>query len=75
MRTARNGLEAASFPTHGCMPHFRLVLFGKSEPRQCAELSRRLDQIKLRPYCDCGLEVFAMSERDQAGCLGSKNAK
>jgi hypothetical protein len=51
------------------MPPFRLVLFGKSLPRQCAELSRRLDKIKLHLDRDFGLQVFAISERDQAGCL------
>jgi hypothetical protein len=51
------------------MPPFRLTLFGKSQPRQCAERSRSLDEIKTRLDRDFGLEVFAMAEGDQAGCL------
>jgi hypothetical protein len=46
------------------MPLFSLVLLGKSKPRQRAESSSRLGEIKLRLYRDFGLGAFAMSERN-----------
>jgi hypothetical protein len=64
-----NGLAAAGFPNSSYMPLFSLVLLGKPKPRQCAESSCRLYEIELRLYRDFSLGVFAMSERDQAGCL------
>src|SRR6266403_5767411 len=68
-QSIRNDLEATCFPARGRVPPFRLVLPGKSNPRQCSELSCGLDKIKLRLYRDFRLGVLATSERDQASCL------
>jgi len=64
-----NNLEATCFPARGRVPPFRLVLPGKSNPRQCSELSCRLGKIKLRLYRDFWLGVLATSKRYQASCL------
>jgi hypothetical protein len=39
------------------------------EPRQCSKHSRSFNEIKLRLYRDFRLSDFAISERNQAGCL------
>ena len=49
------------------MPFF--IMFSESEPRQGAEGSRCLCESELRLDSDCGLGIFTMSERDQAGSL------
>jgi hypothetical protein len=54
------------FPARGRVPPFRLVLPGKSNPRQCSELSCRLGKIKLRLYRDFWLGVLATSKREGA---------
>ena len=51
------------------MPSFGLVVSSKPEPSQRAERSCRLCEIKLRLDGDCGLGIFTMSKRDQAGAL------
>ena len=51
------------------MPPLRLVLFGKPELRQRSKRFRCFDEIKLRLYRDFWLGGFAISERNQTGCL------
>jgi hypothetical protein len=63
-QSIRNNLEATCFPARGRVPPFQLVLPGKSNPRQCSEVSCRLGKIKLRLYRDFRLEFLATSERD-----------